>query len=391
MRLLRERMAELTSTEASDWYCVFKARQAMQVAFGALGEATGRSVVVTQPFTCVTAIDPILSAGLAVRYGDVSRDTLALDVEQLDLSEEPAAVVLQHTFGIMSPEADAALVEAAHAAGALVVEDCAHCVGRMARGGDGTPLADVSVHSFGVEKMLAGVYFGSAMWVSPSLEARVRERIVGALEALPALDKARARAAERYRNQIRVLTRLPKGVSVALRSRWEKSGAFEPAVADMERRGRVKGTPALPSAWVCTQATAALAGIAENERGRRECVRAYLDAFGDDGTRLLGVPRSVTQGEVQPLLRMPVFMPDTQKADAALAACGRLGFYGQPWPRPLLLPGVIDEGAYGCEGGFACPVSERLSECVAALPTDIEPDGAVEVAKACLELARGGI
>jgi hypothetical protein len=56
-RLLRERMAELTHTEAKDWFLTAKARQAMQVSFRAARETTYRSDVATQLFTCITAID----------------------------------------------------------------------------------------------------------------------------------------------------------------------------------------------------------------------------------------------------------------------------------------------------------------------------------------------
>ena len=379
---LRTRMAELTGTDPRDWFLTFKARHAMLTAFSAIREALGRDVVVTSPFTCVTAVDPILSAGMPVRFADVTPDTLWLDADAVELGPDVAAVVLQHTFGIMSP-GDATLVRRAHEAGAVVVEDSAHCVGSMARGLDGAPLADVSVHSFGVEKVLPGVYFGGAVWVSPDCDERVRQALWDAFEDLPDLPRSIDRACRRYRNQMRVLTRLPRQLSQRFRSRWERRGVFEPAVAASEREGVVAHEPTLPSPWVAEQALTALEGLASNARGREAAVAAYLATWGER-TAALGVPASVTASPVLPLLRMPVFLADTASADAAIAEVAAMGHYAQAWPRPLLLPGVTDAAAFGVGDGFGCPVAEDLSARVVALPTDIDARAAAEVARAML-------
>ena len=72
------KLAELTGTETVDWFPTFKARQGMRVAFGALAARDGaRREVATQLFTCCTAVGPIVAAGLAPVYGDISAETLA--------------------------------------------------------------------------------------------------------------------------------------------------------------------------------------------------------------------------------------------------------------------------------------------------------------------------
>ena len=85
------------------------------------------------------------------------------------LEYAPAAYHTRHTWFLSKPvvqdELNAALARAAHGAGALLIEDCAHCVGRMATDSSDIPLADVSVHSFGVEKMLR-TSFGGAICAS---------------------------------------------------------------------------------------------------------------------------------------------------------------------------------------------------------------------------------
>ena len=83
--------------------------------------------------------------------------------------------------------------------GALLVEDCAHCVTRMARDAAGWPLADISVHSFGVEKMLP-TRFGGAIWVNP----RLRERDA----ALDAETRGRLAALEQPSHHLDTVTKL---------------------------------------------------------------------------------------------------------------------------------------------------------------------------------------
>lgn len=384
-------MAKLTGTDRADWYAVFKARHGMQVVLAAAGDATGRTEVLTQLFTCVTAVNPILAAGLVPRYVDVSESSLGIDPALCRPDERTLAVVSQHTFGIVDERETRALRDAAHGVGALLLEDSAHCVGRMARDERGVPLADVSIHSFGVEKVLPGVYFGGAVWVNPRLsDTTLRVRICEALSSLPELDGRTDRACRRYRNQMRLFTRIPHEMSVAMRESEARHGTFEPAVAEEERCGTVRHDPSLPSAWVSDQAAAALEGLAANEAQRKACVSVYLDvlgAYSADCSLLL--PDDVrTLAADQPLLRLPVFFGSTGQAERAIAATAALGHYAQAWPRPLLLPGVLDPIPYGLEGGFdTWPVSVRLSAGVVGLPTDIDPADVPALARRILEIA----
>ncbi|MDO4537086.1 MAG: DegT/DnrJ/EryC1/StrS family aminotransferase [Coriobacteriales bacterium] len=372
---LRQRMADLTSTCVEDWYLVTKARQGMQTVLAAAGKALDRTEVITQLFTCVTAINPILAAGLTPHYVDISEKTLCLSAEDLYIDESTAAVIHTNTFGIIDPATSFELRRVAHEAGALLIEDSAHCVGRMARDDKSVPMADVSIHSFGVEKLLFGTYFGGAVWVNPEAEnTEAAQAIREALDALPIVDAQLDKAARSYRNQMRVLTRLPQSIAGGLRERWEGSGSLEPAVSEIERRGGTNHEPSKPSAWMCSQALAALESVTTNKKNRRACVRAYLDNFSAQELEELKVPKAALRPDSQALLRFPIFVEDEAQADALAEAIATLGFYVPAWPRPLLVPGVLDPEPYGlAEGTDAWPVSERLSAGVVALPTDIDP------------------
>ena len=382
--LLRE-LARRTGTRPEDWHLVLKARYGMAVALGALCERRGPGSVVTQPFTCCTAVDPILSAGLRPAYAELSSRSLAADPEGLPLGPDVRAVVLQNTFGIVDARDAAALAGAARGAGALVLEDCAHCVGRMARDAAGEPVADVSVHSFGVEKMLP-TSFGGAVWVSPRMaDAALREVLVAALDALPEVAPARARAHRLYRGEIRLLNHLPRTASRALRGALEAVGLFEPAVSDAERAGEVSGEPCRPGEWVCGRALEALRSGDAPLGQRSAAVAAYtraLDAAPLTASAAAPVetPGALDAAFEQPLLVYPVFLADAGRADRAVADVLAAGFYARPWYRPLLYPGAADPAAYGLPAAGELPLTERCSEGAVALPTDVSPEDAARIA-----------
>lgn len=382
--MVAERLARRTATASSDWFPVFKARYGMQVAFEAVRDELGDGAVATQLLTCCTAVDPILVAGLEPVYSEISRATAAIDPERLEAPERLRAVVLQHTYGIIDGTTSRSLRRRAHDAGAVLVEDCAHCVGRMARAADGSPLADVSVHSFGVEKMLDS-HFGGAVWVNPDSPFR---GLVGALRrrlaALPRLSGRLDLLTRMYRTENRVLVHTPRALSAALRRALSGMGLFEPAVSESERAGRLQHRPYRPSPSVCSRVLTALDGLDASEDRHAAAVGVYRELLAD-APGIETLPAAM-DGPVQPLLRFPVLARDTRTADLVTDEVRAAGFYTTPWYRPELGPGVSDGDAYLLPGDRS-----RLGVCddvvarVVTLPADIPEDGVRTVA----EVVRG--
>ena len=381
-RSLASALAARTRTDAADWHAVFQARYGMLAAFRALRAAHGAGSVVTQLYTCCTAVTPIIEAGLEPVYADISPRSAAIDAHRLQIPSGARAVMLQHTYGVVDAQGAAELVRAAHEAGIPVFEDCAHCVGRLVRGADGAPLADASFHSFGVEKMIDGTHFGGAVWVNPASPFAAEAAIIRAeLEALPE-PPARLDALVRvYRVENGILAHLPGGLSSKLRHGLAARRLFEPAVSDAELDGAAPHGPMRASAWICREALTGLTGLDAAEAVRRETVAAYRDAFaGMPGVETLP---AACQGEPQPLLRFPIFLSDTATADRAIAAVRAAGLFAQAWYRPELGPGVRDGAAYRVpadRSGLA--VHERFVATVAALPADVGASGARRAAEA---------
>lgn len=377
---LARALATRTKTTSSDWFPVFKARYGMQVAFEAVRDEIGEGSVSTQLLTCCTAVAPILVAGLVPRYEEISAETASIDPMRWVPAAPIRALVIQHTYGLIDDESARVLVEGAHAAGIAVVEDSAHCAGRMARDAAGAPLADVSVHSFGIEKMLPS-QFGGAVWVNPdspfqALSAELARR----LSALPVMGRRLDALCRAYLGELRVLSHLPGGMRRALWDALPRWGLFEPAVAASERAGGLGHAPMRPSAAVCDRALAAFEGLDELERTHAAAVEVYRREL-DGAPGLTPVGAHLPAG--QPLLRFPILAADTATADRVTRAVCEAGFYTTAWYRPELTPGVTDEAAYrvppaGERGRLA--VADDFIARVATLPADVTAEEASRIA-----------
>ena len=86
-------LADRTGTAPQDWFLVVKARYGLQVVFSALGAVRGPGEVVTQVFTCATAVDPVLVSGLRPVYAEVSPESVAIDPEGLQPPPSAHAVM----------------------------------------------------------------------------------------------------------------------------------------------------------------------------------------------------------------------------------------------------------------------------------------------------------
>ncbi len=369
------RLADQTGTREEDWFPVFKARYGMLQTFVALADRRPQGAVVTQLLTCATAVDPILVAGLAPTYAEVSPATLSLDPDSLTLEGGTAAVVIQHTFGIVDEPAARRIAEAARSVGALVCEDSAHCVGRMANSADGSPLADVSFHSFGAEKMLP-TKFGGAVWVNPAMtDGELRAAIVGRLSELQAPGSRLAFAARTYRYQLAVLNRLPRGLSRRLRGLLTKMGILAPPVAPSEREGRLAHGPVAASPWVAHGMATAMEDLSRIESNRAKAVAAYLEELGDR----VEVPAGITAD--QPLVRFPFLVPPGADADAVIGTLLADGIVAGSWYRPALYPGAVDPEVYGYRPqDNAHPVTEDVIARIVNLPTNVKPERARQIA-----------
>lgn len=74
---LKNCLAELTNTRTEDWFLFMRARHGMATVYQTLHNCFGQGTVTTQAYTCVTAVNPIVVAGLKPEYGDIDPDSIA--------------------------------------------------------------------------------------------------------------------------------------------------------------------------------------------------------------------------------------------------------------------------------------------------------------------------
>ncbi len=387
---LKNELARRSGTSPQDWYLVLKARYGMESAFTGLRTVAGEGAVVSQIFTCATAVNPILTAGLTPRYAEIDPNTFAIDPSRLRLGTDDRAVMIQNTFGVVSDEPARATAERARAAGAVVFEDSAHAVGRMARGTDGSPLADVSIHSFGVEKLLP-TKFGGAIWLSPTLQASgytadVRAAMARELQNIAAPSARQSFAARSYRNQLRVITRLPGRLGGVVRGAMIKAGLFDPPISAQESRGH-QAAPVGMSSWVASTALTNLQAASRIEAQRSRAVAVYASALA--GSVLMPAGAS-GESEAAPLVRFPFYVRDASTAEHMISELSRQGVPAGRWYRPALFPGAQDPSVYGYEPGSPdLAISEDAIARVVNLPTNVEPERAAEIAEMVKRIVAG--
>ena len=167
------------------WFLTANGRSAIYLFLKSLNLPAGSEILV-QSFTCVTAVNPILWAGLVPVYVDINPDTLSAAPESLQsrISPRTKLIMLQHTFG--APGALKTVVELAKKHNLIVLEDCAHALGAKANNQPLGTFGDAAIISFGIEKTLS-TKLGGALLVNnldliQSIEATYRK-----FEVLPRL------------------------------------------------------------------------------------------------------------------------------------------------------------------------------------------------------------
>lgn len=388
---LRKIIAQRTKTDSNDWFLTFRAREAMQIVFEELRALRGEGSIIMQPFTCSTVPESAIASRMKPVYCDISEDDLSIDPEvlrkTLESSKDARAVILQHTYGIFNQASTDKVADIASKAGILLMEDCAHRVGRVAFDASSKPIADVSVHSFGVEKMISTT-FGAITWIDPEMkDAALRDRLRARFASLPATDKRAASSVSSYITRLRILNHVPAAVKRPLRNHWVARRSFIPAVAPAELEGDTILAPSVPSEETISRVIAALDSINTNEATRQVAVTSYIQALSDPASDFYTVPSEAT-AKPRPLLWFPLLMRTEEDALKLVKKLAEEGFYSSTWGRPLIFPGVTDPARFRLNQAYRdCPVSVNCSERILLLPTKQTEENAAKVISIIKEAA----
>ena len=362
---LRRKIANYTKTDASDWYLCLKARYGMAAVYKAVFDIYGSSDVLTTPYTCITSVNPILVSFLKPIYADIDPATLSITGVGKHLTKRTRAICVQHTLGIINPEIKK-IAKICKERNILLVEDSAHCLGRMALTSKNYPIADISVHSFGVEKVLQNTKFGGAIYVNPALkkkDPKLYDKIVDHLLNLKETPRSLDLKIRAYRGENAVLQRIPNRMQNGFRNFLLKTKTYEPAVTPMEQQCKQLPSYAITD-FAAETALKHIGTLSENYRQRLENVKIYQKYLKDAKDFHI-----ISESE-EPMLAFPIVFEDTRRATDAYIALASSGFFIRRWYSPLLYPGPTDMRKYDYNPKMA-PVAEAMHPRVLCLPTNL--------------------
>ncbi|MBR5419162.1 DegT/DnrJ/EryC1/StrS family aminotransferase [Candidatus Saccharibacteria bacterium] len=361
---VRKKLAALSDTNADDWHLCLKARFGMAIVFEAIRDELGDGEVITTPYTCITSINPILISGLTPVYHDIDPSILSTGKPDDKLCKGKAkAIVMQHTLGMIGDKT--AIRKYADKHKLLLVEDAAHCITRFARDKNDKILADISVHSFGVEKVLTGTKFGGAIWINPELKEKnpgLYERIIKKFDRLKKPGVHMNLKVRTYRLNNAVIQRLHGNFRRKFRSFEIKAGILEPPIYPFEQDGQQD--EALTTNKYINERILDQLGILKTNYSRRSSnVELY-------SKKLKSKHFSKVTKLQEPLLAFPILFESAEKANEAYNMLSSQGYFIRRWYSPLLYPGPNSLNIYRYNPKKV-PVAEDISKRIICLPTDL--------------------
>ncbi len=363
-REIRKTLAKYSNTQPDDWFLCLKARFGLAVVLKCLHDNLGSGEIITTSYTCITAINPIIVAGFKPIYADIEPSTLSINIPPKTLlNTRTKAIVMQHTLGIIGDKT--ALADFATEHNLLLIEDAAHCLTRMARDKNNKILADVSVHSFGVEKILTGTKFGGAIYINPELKkknSKLYNDITTALLALKQPNQSTAFRVRTYRFNNALLQRAPHNLKYRLRDASIKAKLLEPAIFPYEQEGK-QAKPVTTNSYVNRIILNQLASLKANYNRRERNVKLYKNTLSSSKFR----PITAT---TEPLLAYPIYFEDINQANKAYDMLMSSNFFIRRWYSPLLYPGPKSNRIYHYSPQ-ATPIAEETSKHILCLPTDL--------------------
>jgi len=363
---LKQRLATISNTNPSDWFLVSRARHGMTVVLGAVANYSNKGEVVTQAFTCITAVNPILATGHKPIYCDITEYNLSLDSAKLakTISPKTRAVIAQHTFGCTSDLQSIASLLHQKAPSALLLEDSAHCLGMLAKSG-GKVIADVSFHSFGAEKLLP-TSFGGAVWVNPAMKnVELRAKIISQLSQLPRMSLASQFQTWLYKPLNSTLNRLPNQLSQPLRKIGTTLKILVTPVMPAELLGVNFDQPARLTNLVTRQLLRNIENYSRICEHRKTISQIYARGLRRKGAV---IPGAVAKQNL-PFVRFPVILASAESNELFTRLKINRMNPGK-WYRPLLFPGTSNPALYGYNSKSS-PIAEDVSARIINLPTGL--------------------
>lgn len=241
--------------------------EAVRIATG------GKGKVAISGFTCYVVVQAVREAGCDVVYLDIEKSDLNFSAATLEKAvsddSEIRAVIVQNTLG--NPCDIVAIEKVADRHNLYLIEDLAHSAGaNYSDGREVGKVGDMTMLSFGRDKLLDTVSGGALIVRNPELRVQLRQPYADAL----------------WRDQVRdriypVLMWLVRVTYPARIGRYIMAGISKIGLITRSGDGRIDREAVMPG-WQAARALSRL-HYAKNDRRRRlELAKGYQQALGDD-------------------------------------------------------------------------------------------------------------
>jgi dTDP-4-amino-4,6-dideoxygalactose transaminase len=358
---LKQRLDEIyfgDRYQPHQWFLAANGRTAIYVFLKSLNLPPG-SEVITQSFTCITAINPIVWAGLVPRYADIDSNTLSTSPESLQglINKQTKVIMLQHTFGAPGALKDALDIAKKH--NLIVLEDCAHALGSKTAGQTLGTFGDAAIISFGIEKTLSTKFGGALLVNNPELVQSV-EATYSKLNALPLSQTFLWLIYPLIR---KILRKLPPKLALLKRQVLETTGLLKRSVSKPEYTSKIpKHTlntlPGVHAKIILD----ALKTLDTNLSHRQDISKLYQEWFKKSS---LTIPQST---EPTPLIKFPLICESTQLRNYLLHTLTSKGIYATKWYDPAIYPAGVSHHTIAYNP-TDCPTSESVANRILNLPT----------------------
>ena len=295
----------------------------------------GRREIVLPAYTCPAVAKVALDVGLRPRLVDVSPATLGFDLDRLTdaIGRQTLVVMHVHPFGL--PQPVDLVLDLAHQAGAVVIEDAAQSMGARSAGRPVGVRGDFGLYSLGPGKPMS-LGGGGVLSVNGSRYGAI---VAEAWKTLPDVGAVGSALAE-ARLAAFALAFHPRGWWLITRTGLN-------SVGDREESWRYRLMGLAPS-----QAAVGLALLPKldeaNQLRRRNAERLLARLAGLDGVCLPMVDPST-----EPIfLRLPVLVPDEARHNEVFRRLWAAGIgVGRMYQRPLgaIFPQIPSDGNRGAE------------------------------------------
>ena len=137
-------------------------RNALQLGLEAL-ELNSTDEVLCQAFTCVAVPNAIKFSGAKPVFVDIIKDGFNISISDLTkkITKNSKTLIIQHTFG--NPDDIKTIQSICKKYNLILIEDCAHALGASYRHQPLGSFGDLTMLSFGRDKIISSVFGGALL------------------------------------------------------------------------------------------------------------------------------------------------------------------------------------------------------------------------------------